>query len=265
MPLFPRSPISRSEPRRRHDDGDELRTLSFDVESLEFVAAGEELGLLRLAGRWTAPIDRVLADVVLVASAAGESREIAPLPDVNGSLPVATPDGEAWRGAFSLSTALALDEAAEFRLRAGENETIRLPRPGELPEVPLVGPAPVPVEANGHAGPEHDPADDELSRVSEDLARVRTALEVERRRYAALEEEIQTHASLEKDLRNAMAMQEAELAAAAQASERQRRAEAQRERATSPDVPAPPETAGRRLDPDLLERISRARRAAEAA
>src|SRR5438270_247001 len=56
MPFFSRS--SSSNPARRRDDGDELRALSFDAESFEFVPAGEAVGLLRLSGRWIAAVDR---------------------------------------------------------------------------------------------------------------------------------------------------------------------------------------------------------------
>ncbi len=263
MTLFPRSPISRSEPRRRRNDGGEVSTLSFDVTSLEFVPAGEELGLLRLSGRWTAPDVCVLHDVVLVAAAGADETEIAPLPDPSGSLPTATPDGESWRAAFSIRTALAVGDSTEFALRVDGHETIRLPRPGELPEPALAEPPAAPSAPPAQSAPADQTIAAELSRVHADLGRMRIQLEVERRRYAALEEEIRDQAALENDLRNQMAMQQAELAVAAQASERARRAERERERAMSTSRGSTP--AGRPLDPDLLERITRAHRAADAA
>ncbi|MBV9213864.1 MAG: hypothetical protein JOZ25_09495, partial [Actinobacteria bacterium] len=135
MPFFSRPPITRSKPRRRREDGDALPTLSFDVESVEFVPAGEEIGLLRLAGRWVAPAERVLHEVSLVAADGGELTHVQPLPDPSGSVPTAAPDGRAWRAAFSMNTAVALGESSAFMLRVGAEESVRLPRPGDMPEI----------------------------------------------------------------------------------------------------------------------------------
>ena len=268
MPFF-----SRNNHRRRRDDADEIRTLAFEVDSLEFIPAGDEVGLLRLSGLWIAPVDRVLDAVSLVASVGGHEVDVTPLPDPEGMTPLATPAGEPWRAAFSMSSELAQSDLAEFALSIGDGERIDLPRPGEfaansmrpaadfeqLAEMEVAEPVVHP-EALSETG---EPADDEVARLRAELHRLQTEREVERRRYTALEEELRSHATLESDLRNAMAMQEAEMAAAVtQAAQRARREERQRERATVADQGEDPR---RPIDPDLIERIERARRAADAA
>lgn len=247
MPIFSRS----HRPARRRDDGDEVRTLSFDVESFEFVPAGEGVGLVRLWGRWIAPVDRALEDVTLVAEVGSHAVDVKPLPDLQASVPLATPAGTDWRAAFSVSSELALNEAAEFAL-AVEGERVPLPRLGDLPE-PLVDEQPASVQPG--------PDDAEVARLQAELTQLRTQLEVERRRHLALEEEIRTHAM--NGLRDTMATQGAERAAElAQAAQRAKRAERQRDRATSAELRDVP---GRPVDLDLVGRLDRARRAADAA
>ena len=106
-----------------------------------------------------------------------------------------------------------------------------------------------------------EPDDAEAARLQAELTRLRTQLEVERRRHVALEEEIRTHAM--NGLRDRMATQDAGRAAElAQAAQRAKRAERQRDRAMSPELRDVP---GRPVDPDLVARLDRARRAADAA
>src|SRR2546423_6186550 len=100
MPFFPRSRRS-GRGRRREDDG--LPAVVFELESLEFVQASEDVGLLRVGGRWIAPASRALGDMILTVHRDTEVLEIAPLPDMNGAAPVASPAGEEWRGAFTLA------------------------------------------------------------------------------------------------------------------------------------------------------------------
>src|SRR5438105_14767032 len=111
MPFFARSPLrklSRKQARRR-TEADGIRALTFDLETLEFVAAGDDLGLLRVAGRWTAPAWRSLQDVVLVIQRGEDALELQPLPDVEGAEPLASPDGESWRAAYTASAELIDD------------------------------------------------------------------------------------------------------------------------------------------------------------
>src|SRR2546423_10616448 len=128
MPFFPRSRRS-GRGRRREDDG--LHAVVFELESLEFVQAGEDVGLLRVGGRWIAPASRALGDMILTVRRDTEVLEIAPLPDMNGAAPVASPAGEEWRGAFTMAVEIAEDPRSEFALAAGSDGEGALPRPGE--------------------------------------------------------------------------------------------------------------------------------------
>ena len=265
MPFFPRSPLSRSErPGRRQDNAGEVSLLSFDVESFEFIPAGEEMGLLRVVGQWVAPVDRDLHEIRLIASQDGTLVELTPLPDLEGASPLATPVGHPWRAAFSAGSELVESELTEFALAVHGGERVHLPRPGEdaaEAEAADVAPSPVeeaPVGAASRNG-------DELLQLRSELEKVRTELEVERRRHAALEEEIRSRTTLENDLRSAMAMHEAELAAAvARAAQSARREDRQRERVASVE-PGGADHPQHPVHADLHERLARARRAADAA
>jgi hypothetical protein len=128
MPFFPRSRGSDRD-RRRADDG--VHVIEFELETLEFVAAGDEVGLLRVGGHWYAPTARALGDIVLMVHRDSESLEIAPLPDLNGVAPIASPDGEEWHGAFTMTVEVADDPRTELALGAGPDAEVALPRPGE--------------------------------------------------------------------------------------------------------------------------------------
>jgi hypothetical protein len=92
---------------------------AFRVETFEYVDAGPELALLRLAGRWAA--GHPPGGLVLVAVAGGERVELPPLP--------APPAAEGvWRAAFSVDADL-LDAA--FELEPPVGEPIPLPAPVE--------------------------------------------------------------------------------------------------------------------------------------
>jgi hypothetical protein len=314
MPFFPRSRKSGSG-RRREDDG--VEAITFELESLEFVQASDEVGLLRVGGTWFAPVSRALADIVLSVDRDTERLELAPLPDMNGVAPVASPAGEEWRGAFTMTVEVAEDPRTEFALVAGGDGEVALPRPSEWDEMqreelePEVAPEPQsPVVAelvakleevarlDGPREPEpgqpqdpdqREPAlareslpepDDVLHPALGELADLRGELDVhrlqlaaaqseldaERRRSAALEQELRSHVSVEEDLRNAIAMQEAEMASAvAQASQRARQAEQRRDLVPSDDGGDDPERPrSRPLDEEFLARLERARRASEA-
>src|SRR5438132_6889350 len=321
MPFFARSPLrklSRKQARRRAE-AEGIRALTFELEMLEFVAAGDELGLLRVAGRWTAPAWRSLQDIALVIRGGEDTIELQPLPDPEGAVPLASPDGEPWRAAYTASAELIEDPDVELALIADDDEApVAIPRPGDWEP-----PAAVyedEEEDEGEAGdepwnaelehltdlqiqaerlaeeleareadeeleadeePEADePADpepviaetvavadpDELERLREELAEARSELEAERSRREALEEEMRARATVEDELRNAIAMQEAELAAAvAQAAQRARRAERQSAYAANGGGDASDRPRAEPIDNEFLARLERARRAAEAA
>jgi hypothetical protein len=287
--------------RRRDDDG--VESLVFELESVEFVQASDDLGLLRVIGRWVAPFDIALGDIVLNASRGTETLELQRLPDLGGVAPLASPAGEEWRGAFTVPVDVALDPRLELVLVAGEDAAVVLPRPGEPqpadaePELePELQPEPEsesPVVAElvaqldqvalledelAETALELEPAEPspalaqelehvraELGLRSEELEQLRAELAAETHRREALEQELRDRDSVEDDLRNAMATQEAQLASAvAEASQRVRQEQRRRDL-----VPAPGErpngSDAQPADEAFLTRLERARRAAETA
>ena len=314
--------------RRREDDG--THAVTFELDDLEFVRASDELGLLRVGGRWHAPFVRPLGAIVLVARRGDEVLELVPLPDLNGVAPIASPAGEGWRGAFTMGADVVEDPRLELTLVADDDASVELPRPGDAdeeevdpeppaaadpdPESPVVaellarleevadlddeGPQPVaaalvdeeepfdptaevsvevveppvaePIAMPAPPAPDLEPLVAEL-RTELDLQRIqleetRLQLDAERRRREALEQELSTRASVEDDLRNAMAMQEAELAAAvAQASQRVRREERRRDLTPPPGERKDGVSRQSAADDDFLARLERARRASETA
>jgi hypothetical protein len=294
MPFFPRSRKSGSG-RRREDDG--VLAVAFDLDSLEFVQASDDIGLLRVGGRWVAPVSRALGDITLVLDRDTETLEIPPLPDMNGVAPVASPAGEEWHGAFTISVEVAEDPRTEFVLRASDDAEILLPRPGEWDESDGDDPEPDPelesesrvvtelvakldevARLEAESAPEQAPVAQadlaELAQVRAELdehrtqlAGVRAELEFEKRRRESLEQELRARVSVEEDLRNAIAMQEAEMATAvAQASQRARQAERRRDVAPVPaggDQSEHPHS--HPADEEFIARLERARRASETA
>lgn len=326
MPFFPRS-RSNSDDRRRGEDGDAGRAASFEVESLEFVQASDELGLMRLAGRWYAPVDAALQDIMLVVTRGTETLSLAPLPDLKGVAPVASPAGEPWRGAFKMPVEAAEDRRAELMLRAGDEVRVQLPRVDEwarmqaeaeaaaaeeaehgdaeqaepagsageptlldtlmarLQEVarmdeepaveearqpdvepaPLLDAQPEPTAATADPQPQVDPAHSELrtelARLRAEVQQARDELQAERQRRQALDEEIRMRLAVEDDLRSAIAMREAELAAAAaEAMQRARRDERRRDLTTEPAAREHPEhPRSRPADEEFLTRLELAR------
>jgi hypothetical protein len=281
--------------RRREDDG--VESLVFELESVEFVQASDDLGLLRVIGRWVAPCDIPLGDIVLNASRGTETLELQRLPDLGGVAPLASPAGEEWRGAFTVPVDVALDPRLELVLVAGEDAAVVLPRPGEAqpadaeselePELqsPVVAELVAqldqvalledelaegslelePTEPSPALAEELEHVRAELGLRSEELEQVRAELAAETHRREALEQELRDRDSVEDDLRNAMAMQEAQLASAvAEASQRVRQEQRRRDL-----VPAPgerPDGNGTHpADEAFLTRLERARRAAETA
>jgi hypothetical protein len=281
--------------RRRDDDG--VESLAFELESVEFVQASDDLGLLRVTGRWVAPFDIPLGDIVLNASRGAETLELQRLPDLGGVAPLASPDGEEWRGAFTVPVDIALDPRLELVLVAGEEAAIALPRPGESlpsgedaepepePESPVVAGLVAqldevarledelaetaleiePVDHSPALAQELEQVRAELDLRAGELEQVRAELAAETRRREALEHELRDRDSVEDDLRNAMATQEAQLASAvAEASQRVR--QEQRRRDVAPVSGERPDGAGTHpADEAFLTRLERARRAAEIA
>jgi hypothetical protein len=284
MSIFNRS---RNGGRRREDDG--VEAVGFELEAVEFVQASDEIGLLRVVGRWIAPFDLPLGEIVLNASRGTETLELQRLPDLGGVAPLASPEGEEWRGAFTVPVDVALDPRLELVLVAGEEAAIELPRPGEAqPADPQDDESPMVAELVAQldevarleeaqriedAGADADAAlvpngdlEDlraELELQTAELERMRAELATERHRREALEQELRDRDSVEDDLRNAVATQEAQLASAvAEAS--QRALQEQRRR-----MPAAGERSERRgarpADEEFLTRLERARRASETA
>jgi hypothetical protein len=292
MPFFPRS---RKSGRRREDDG--VHAVTFELDSLEFVQASDELGLLRVGGQWVAPVSRALGGMMLTVDRGDETLALMPLPDMNGVAPVASPAGEEWRGAFTIAVDVAEDPRSEFVLLAGDDAAVELPRPGEWDESQRDEPDPEaesPVVAElvakleDVARPDAEPLDElepapvpepEVSHVElaelraqldvqrAELAAAQAELDAERRRADALEQELRTRTSVEEDLRNAIAMQEAEMASAVtQASQRARQAERRRDLAPAEDHGGHPERPrSQPADEEFIARLDRARRASEAA
>jgi hypothetical protein len=290
MAIFNRS---RKGGRRREDEG--VEAVAFELETVEFVQASDDLGLLRVVGRWVAPVDVPLGDIVLEARRGPEAVELQPLPDLGGIAPLASPEGVEWRGAFTAPVDLAKDPRLELVLVAGEDAAVVLPRPGEVestelePETPP-DPEPSPIVAELVAQlddvaqlderevefeqldePEPEPAAaepavaQELDDLRAELEQVRAELRSERGRREMLEQELGDRDSVEDDLRNAMAMQEAQLASAvAEASQRVR--QEQRRRDLTPAAGANSERRGSQpADDAFLTRLERARRASETA
>ena len=288
MSIFNRS---RKGGRRREDEG--VEAIAFELETVEFVEASDDLGLLRVVGRWFAPYDLPLEDIVLNASLGTETLELQRLPDLGGVAPLASPEGEEWRGAFTVPVDTALDPRLELVLVAGEDATVALPRPGEIEDVdpepepdasPIVAELVAQLDDAGledvetqvdYAAPaspaepanarELDDLRAELELCTAELEQVRAELRSETRRREALEQELSDRDSVEDDLRNAIATQEAQLASAvAEASQRVR--QEQRLRDVAPPAGVHPERRGSQpADDEFLTRLERARRASETA
>ena len=237
--------------------------VEFELEGLEFVRATDEVGLLRVSGRWFAPANRVLDEIVISVARGPETSAHRALPDPDGVAPIASPAGGEWHGAFTMSAELAEDPRAEFFLRAGADAHMELPRPGEwrgVAEPAEAAPAPPPEErVEPFSGP-----NPELELLHAQLHEARTELEVERRRRESLAEELRAHKVVEDDLRKAIAMQEAELASAAQQAS-QKALAAERRQLASQSGPNGHGAGGRSrpADEEFLARLERARRASE--
>jgi hypothetical protein len=284
---------SRKGGRRREDDG--VSAVGFELTTLEFVQASDELGLLRIGGRWMAPCNRVLDRVVLTVRRDSETIEIDPLPDMNAASPLASPAGEEWRAAFTMSVEVAEDPRSELALVSGDEARIALPRPGEaieeepeavspvvaelmekLQEVALLEDEDRALELDAMPPPEPEPVqeDPQVAALQGEVEMLRIRLEqvtrelaLERERRRTVEADLRGRAAVESDLRNAIATQEAELASAlAQATQRERQAERRRDvivPAENGDRPEPGRSNG--ADEDFLARLERARRASETA
>jgi hypothetical protein len=131
MALFSRSSRFGRHSRRRREDGDDVRSLTFEIDGYEYIQASDEMGLLRIAGRWLSPADRALGDIALVVDRDGETSELLPLPDLHSVAPVASPVGEPWRAAFTIAVELLEDRRSELGLAVPDEPRIALPRPDE--------------------------------------------------------------------------------------------------------------------------------------
>ena len=240
-----------------------MSAVEFELEGLEFVRATDDVGLLRVSGRWFAPASRVFDEIFLSVARGPETSPHRPLPDPEGVAPIASPAGGPWHGAFTMSTELAEDPRAEFFLRAGADIHVELPRPGEWRAAAEPAPAPALEDPVELADAPSDP-NPEVGLLRTQLHDAGTELEVERRRREALAEELRAHKAVEDDLRKAIAMLEAELASAAQQAS-QKALAAERRHVASQSGPNGPSAGGRShpADEEFLARLERARRASE--
>ncbi len=99
-------------------------TLRFEVRRFAAEAAGADVGLLELEGRFRAPVRRRLGRPALVAEGEGEPLEVRP---VAGTDAVAGPDGVPWRATFAVP--LAALAAGRFSLAVGRELLLELPAP----------------------------------------------------------------------------------------------------------------------------------------
>ena len=173
------------------------------VDSFEYVAVGEDLALVRLAGEWR---DDPPEGFRLLAYRDGLEEELAPLPEPPG-------EGDGlWRAAFSAGAAL-LD--ARFTLKTTDGRVVALPAPAEHgvgAEPAEAAPEPAEPEPAGQAEPlalpgsisspeledlPPEPAvpEEEFQAVDEERRRLQRALNTERARHERAE------ASLREQLR----------------------------------------------------------------
>jgi hypothetical protein len=99
-------------------------TLRFEVRRFAAEAAGADVGLLELEGRFRAPVRRRLGRPALVAEGEGEPLEVRP---VAGTDAVAAPDGVPWRATFAVP--LEALGAERFSLAVGRELLLELPAP----------------------------------------------------------------------------------------------------------------------------------------
>jgi hypothetical protein len=100
------------------------QTVELELEYFELVDTGNEMTLLRLAGRWVGVDPRRLERPSLVLNAGGSLRRLPALPDNGGR---AGGPGTLWRAAFGAPTSLAKTGSAQYSLDVGLR--VDLPRP----------------------------------------------------------------------------------------------------------------------------------------
>src|SRR6187455_861008 len=100
------------------------QTAELELEYFELVDTGNDMTLLRLAGRWVGVDPRRLERPSLVLNAGGSLRRLPALPDNGGR---AGGPGTLWRAAFGVPTSLAKTGSAHYSLDVGLR--VDLPRP----------------------------------------------------------------------------------------------------------------------------------------
>jgi len=98
--------------------------VELELEYFELVDTGNDMTLLRLAGRWAGVHPRSLERPSLVLNAGGSLRRLPALPDNGGR---AGGPGTLWHAAFGAPTSLARTGSAQYSLDVGIR--IDLPRP----------------------------------------------------------------------------------------------------------------------------------------
>ena len=119
--------------------------VELELEYFELVDTGNDMTLLRLAGRWAGVDPRRLERPSLVLNAGGSLRRLPALPDNGGR---AGGPGTLWRAAFGAPTSLARSGSAQYSLDVGLRidlprpvpRQLRRPRPGGVGSPPGGGP-----------------------------------------------------------------------------------------------------------------------------
>ena len=92
------------------------QAVEVELEYFELVDTGNDMTLLRLAGRWAGVDPRSLERPSLVLNAGGSLRRLPALPDNGGR---AGGPGTLWRAAFGAPTSLAKTGSARYSLDVG--------------------------------------------------------------------------------------------------------------------------------------------------
>jgi hypothetical protein len=131
------------------------QAVELELEYFELVDTGNEMTLLRLAGRWAGVDPRSLERPSLVLNAGGSLRRLPALPDNGGR---AGGPGTLWRAAFGAPTSLAKTGSAQYSLDVGLRVDLPRPVPRQIVRRPHHGPHRADTaESSDAAPPQHGP------------------------------------------------------------------------------------------------------------
>ena len=126
-----------------------------ELEYFELVDTGNEMTLLRVAGRWAGVDPRSLERPSLVLNAGGSLRRLPALPDNGGRAGGA---GTLWRAAFGAPTSLAKTGSAQYSLDVGLRVDLPRPVPRQVVRRPHRGPHDADAAGSPDAAPpQHGP------------------------------------------------------------------------------------------------------------